>query len=41
MAYKMIVAVIINDDKTGLTGALIKDGFRATRLSSTDSFACR
>ncbi len=38
MAYKMIVAIINNDDRTRLTKALVQGGFSATRLSSTGSF---
>jgi len=38
MAYKMIVAIINNEDRNRLTEALVKGGFSATRLASTGSF---
>lgn len=38
MAYKMIVAVISDEDRGQLTDALVARGFSATRLSSTGSF---
>lgn len=38
MAYKMVIAVVNNDDRSQLTKALVKEGFSATRLSSTGSF---
>lgn len=38
MAYKIILAIINNDDKKQLSDALVREGLCATRLSSTGGF---
>lgn len=38
MTNKMIVAIVNDDDRTRLTKALVREGYSATRLSSTGSF---
>lgn len=38
MASKMVVAIINDEDRAGLSDALVREGFSATRLSSTGSF---
>lgn len=41
MAYKMVVAIINDEDWAQLNRALVREGFSATRLSSTGSFLRR
>lgn len=38
MAHKMVIAVINDEDWAALSDALVREGFSATRLSSTGSF---
>lgn len=38
VTYKMVVAIINDEDWAQLSDALIREGFSATRLSSTGSF---
>jgi len=38
MAHKLILAIVNDDDRVRLTEALLREGFRATKLSSTGSF---
>ena len=38
MANKMIVAIVSDQDRAPVSDALVREGFRATRLSSSGSF---